>query len=60
VSKRLGSPYRSGRVERWLKIKNPVSPAVRHEAEEDWDGRRREGRLRAMGGYAYGKDNIDH
>ena len=41
VSKRLGSPYRSGRVDDWLKVKNPAAPAVRCEAEEDWDGRRR-------------------
>jgi bifunctional non-homologous end joining protein LigD len=41
VSKRLGSPYRSGRVEHWLKIKNPVAPAVkREEEEEDWGNRR--------------------
>jgi bifunctional non-homologous end joining protein LigD len=42
VSKRLGSPYRAGRVDHWLKIKNPAAPAVRREAEEDWatnDGR---------------------
>ena len=45
VSKRLGSPYRSGRVDHWLKIKNPVSPAVRREAEEDW-GRKRRIRVR--------------
>jgi bifunctional non-homologous end joining protein LigD len=37
VSKRLGSSYRSGRVNDWLKIKNPAAPAVRREAEEDWD-----------------------
>jgi bifunctional non-homologous end joining protein LigD len=36
VSKRLGSPYRSGRVDHWLKIKNPAAPAVRRETEEDW------------------------
>ena len=36
VSKRLGSPYRSGRVGHWLKIKNPAAPAVRREADEDW------------------------
>ena len=36
VSKRLGSPYRSGRVNDWLKIKNPAAPAVKREAEEDW------------------------
>jgi len=36
VSKRLGSPYRSGRSKAWLKIKNPAAPAVRREAEEDW------------------------
>jgi hypothetical protein len=36
VSKRLGSPYQSGRVSHWLKIKNQAAPAVRREAEEDW------------------------
>jgi bifunctional non-homologous end joining protein LigD len=36
VSKRLGSPYRSGRVDHWLKIKNPAAPAVRRETEEGW------------------------
>jgi ATP-dependent DNA ligase len=40
VSKRLGSPYRSGRSDHWLKIKNPAAPAVKREAEEDWSGRR--------------------
>jgi ATP-dependent DNA ligase len=28
VSKRLSSPYRSGRSTDWLKIKNPDSPAM--------------------------------
>jgi ATP-dependent DNA ligase len=41
VSKRLGSPYRSGRVDHWLKIKNPAAPAVKREAEEDWRARGR-------------------
>jgi bifunctional non-homologous end joining protein LigD len=36
VSKRLGSIYRSGRTNTWLKSKNPDAPAVRREAEEDW------------------------
>jgi bifunctional non-homologous end joining protein LigD len=36
VSKRLGSPYRSGRTRDWLKFKNRAAPAVRREAEEDW------------------------
>jgi bifunctional non-homologous end joining protein LigD len=36
VSKRLGSPYRSGHFNDWLKIKNPAAPAVKREAEEDW------------------------
>jgi ATP-dependent DNA ligase len=36
VSKRLGSPYRSGRADCWVKVKNPASPAVKREAEEDW------------------------
>jgi bifunctional non-homologous end joining protein LigD len=40
VSKRLGCPYRSGRVDHWLKIKNPAAPAIRREAEEDWGGKR--------------------
>ena len=36
VSKRLGSPYRSGRTDHWLKIKNPRAPAASREWEEDW------------------------
>jgi bifunctional non-homologous end joining protein LigD len=35
VSKRLGSPYRSGRSPDWLKMKNAAAPAVNWEAEED-------------------------
>jgi bifunctional non-homologous end joining protein LigD len=35
VSKRLGSPYRSGRSAAWLKTKNPNAPAVKREAEEE-------------------------
>jgi ATP-dependent DNA ligase len=32
VSKRLGSPYRSGRSAHWLKIKNPTArPAPEHD-----------------------------
>jgi len=40
VSKRKGSPYRSGRSPEWLKSKNPACEAVRREEEEDW-GRER-------------------
>jgi ATP-dependent DNA ligase len=40
VSKRLGSPYVSGRSQHWIKSKNPAAPAVKREAEEDW-GRER-------------------
>ena len=29
VSKRLGSPYRRGRSDCWIKVKNPAAPAVR-------------------------------
>jgi bifunctional non-homologous end joining protein LigD len=36
VSKRRGSAYKSGQCRDWLKSKNPASPAVRREAEEDW------------------------
>ena len=44
VSKRLGSPYRPGRADCWVKIKNPAAPAVRREAEEEWGPRKRNGR----------------
>jgi bifunctional non-homologous end joining protein LigD len=40
VSKRKGSPYRSGRSPYWLKMKNPEAPAVKREAEEDWGKKR--------------------
>jgi len=33
----LGSPYRSGRADCWLKVKNPAAPAVTREAEEEWN-----------------------
>jgi bifunctional non-homologous end joining protein LigD len=36
VSKRLGSPYSSGRSRDWVKVKNPAAPAAEREAEEDW------------------------
>jgi bifunctional non-homologous end joining protein LigD len=36
VSKRRDSAYRSGRSPDWIKSKNPASPAVKREAEEDW------------------------
>ena len=40
VSKRLDSPYSSGRSPHWVKVKNPKAPAVKREAEEDWGGKR--------------------
>jgi bifunctional non-homologous end joining protein LigD len=36
VSKRKDSRYHSGRSRHWIKSKNPLSPAVRREAEIDW------------------------
>jgi bifunctional non-homologous end joining protein LigD len=36
VSKRLGSPYRSGRSQHWLKVENPRAPAAKRGAEDDW------------------------
>jgi bifunctional non-homologous end joining protein LigD len=36
VSKRRGSRYYSGRTDKWLKMKNPLAPAVRREQEVDW------------------------
>ena len=38
VSKRRGSPYRSGRSLDWRKSMNPDSPAFRREADEEWNG----------------------
>jgi bifunctional non-homologous end joining protein LigD len=35
VSKRLVSPYHSGRFTNWVKVKNPKAPAVKREAEGD-------------------------
>jgi ATP-dependent DNA ligase len=35
VSKRIGSRDRSGSSPDWIKSKNPATPAVRWEAEED-------------------------
>jgi bifunctional non-homologous end joining protein LigD len=39
VSKRLGSSYRSGRSQHWIKVKNPKAPAVKREADVEWGGR---------------------
>ena len=39
VSKRKDSTYRSGRSPDWLKMKNTAAPAVKREAEEDWNRR---------------------
>jgi ATP-dependent DNA ligase len=36
VSKHKDSRYHSGRSRHWIKSKNPLSPAVRQEAEIDW------------------------
>jgi ATP-dependent DNA ligase len=36
VSKRLGSPYRAGHTDQWLKMKNSEAPAVRRDREIDW------------------------
>jgi hypothetical protein len=35
ASKRLGSPYRSGRSPHWVKIKNPNAPAVKRDCPPD-------------------------
>jgi hypothetical protein len=37
VSKRKDSPYRSGISPHWLKFNNPDAPAVKREAEEEWN-----------------------
>jgi bifunctional non-homologous end joining protein LigD len=36
VSKRLSAPYRSGRCQDWLKVKNPDSPAMVRAREIEW------------------------
>ena len=36
VSKRLGSPYRAGRTDHMIKIKNSAAPAVKRETEGEW------------------------
>ena len=40
VSKRKGSPYKSGRSRYWIKSENCDSIAVKRESEEDWGTRR--------------------
>jgi bifunctional non-homologous end joining protein LigD len=37
VSKQRNSLNRSGRLAHWIKSKNPNAPAVKREAEEEWD-----------------------
>jgi bifunctional non-homologous end joining protein LigD len=37
VSKRPGSPYRSGRSRDWVKVEGPDCPAVRRESKKEWD-----------------------
>ena len=37
VSKAKGSRYIAGRSLHWIKSKNPRAPAVKREAEEEWD-----------------------
>ena len=39
VSKRVGSPYRMGRTDHWIKTKNQLSRAVKREREIDWSKR---------------------
>jgi bifunctional non-homologous end joining protein LigD len=44
ISKREGSPYRSGRTVDWIKVKNPHSPAAKRDAE-GFDGGNKVSRL---------------
>jgi len=34
-------PAKASHSQDWLKMKNPEAPAVKREAEEDWDGYRK-------------------
>ena len=36
VSKRIDMPYRSGRTKRWIKVKNPASPAMLRVQDGTW------------------------
>jgi bifunctional non-homologous end joining protein LigD len=36
ISKRVDSPYRSGRSSDWIKTKNPDSPAMQRVREGRW------------------------
>jgi ATP-dependent DNA ligase len=36
VSKRFGSPYRSGRSEDWIRVRNPKAPALKRQGAEGW------------------------
>ena len=36
VSKRLSSPYRSGKAKCWIKVKNPKAPAMLRIVEGGW------------------------
>ena len=49
VSKRRESRYHSGRSRHWVKSKNPLSPAVKREAEIDWQRWPRRGRSSSSG-----------
>ncbi len=40
VSKRIDSPYRSGRHPAWIKVRNPASLAVQRERSENWNAPR--------------------
>jgi bifunctional non-homologous end joining protein LigD len=40
VSKRIDSPYRSGRYSAWIKVRNPASLAVQRERSENWNAPR--------------------
>ena len=37
VSKRAGSRYVGSPCDHWRKVKNPAAPAVKPEAEEEWN-----------------------
>jgi bifunctional non-homologous end joining protein LigD len=39
VSKRIDSPYRSGRHSAWIKVHNPASLAVQRERSENWNAK---------------------
>jgi ATP-dependent DNA ligase len=56
VSKHKDSRYHSGRSRYWIETKNQLSPAVKREAEEDWQRWPKRARSHQVSSYDQGED----